>query len=141
MLQTPFGFRDATNAFCVIWIPLFCFILSLGLVFRISKFPIERISSSTALGHISQHYKIAASASKSKCADYDGKGDINVFLPKVELVTAIKGHTNERKAQFVASKLPGPAFDVYMRLTEDDKRETFNGFKEHLKKKFRERAT
>ena len=60
---------------------------------------------------------MAASGSKAKCTDYEGKGDVNVFLTKVDLVASIKGHTDEKKAQFVASKLSGPAFDVYMRLS------------------------
>ena len=78
---------------------------------------------------------MASSSSKAKCADFDGKGDVSVFLTKVELVAAIKGHANEKKAQFVASKLSGPAFDVYMRLSEDDKKD-FDRIKEQLKKEF-----
>ena len=79
---------------------------------------------------------MATSGSKAKCTDYEGKGDVNVFLTKVELVASIKGHTDEKKAQFVASKLSGPAFDVYMRLSEYDK-EDFPKIKEQLKKEFK----
>ena len=78
---------------------------------------------------------MASGSSKSKCAEFDGKGDVNVFLTKVELVASIKGHTDEKKAQFVASKLSGPAFDVYMRLNDDDKKD-FDKIKEQLKKEF-----
>ena len=70
-----------------------------------------------------QQNKMASSGSKAKCAEFDGKGDVNIFLTKVELVASIKGHANEKKAQFVASKLSGPAFDVYMRLSDDDKKD------------------
>lgn len=78
---------------------------------------------------------MASSGSKAKCAEFDGKGDVNIFLTKVELVASIKGHANEKKAQFVASKLSGPAFDVYMRLSDDDKKD-FDKIKEQLKKEF-----
>ena len=78
---------------------------------------------------------MAASGSKAKCTDYEGKSDINVFLTKVELVASCKGHTDEKKAQFVASKLSGPAFDVYMRLSDNDKKD-FTKIKEQLKKEF-----
>ena len=107
-------------------------------MFRRSKFPKERISIQLCLrSHFSGTHqnKMAASASKAKCANYDGKGDVNVFLTKVELVAAIKGHANEKKAQFVASKLSGPAFDVYMRLSDEHKRD-FDQIKEQLKKEF-----
>ena len=78
---------------------------------------------------------MASSSSKAKCAEFDGKSDVNIFLTKVELVASIKGHADEKKAQFVASKLSGPAFDVYMRLSNDDKKD-FEKIKEQLKKEF-----
>ena len=46
-----------------------------------------------------------ASSSRKENIEFDGRGDVKVFLTKVELVAAIKGHTDEKKAQFVASKL------------------------------------
>ena len=76
-----------------------------------------------------------ASSSKRENIEFDGRGDVKVFLTKVELVAAIKGHTDETKAQFVASKLSGPAFDVYMRLSEDDRKE-YDTIKEELTKEF-----
>ena len=63
------------------------------------------------------------SSSKIKCVDFDGKGDIKTFLTKVEIVASIKEYADEKKAQFLASKLVGPAFDVYMRLSDDDKKQ------------------
>ena len=78
---------------------------------------------------------MASSSSKAKCADFEGKGNVNVFLTKVGLIAAIKGHADEKKAQFLASKLSGPAFDGYMRLSGDDKKD-FGIIKEQLKKEF-----
>ena len=78
---------------------------------------------------------MASGTSKAKCTEFEGKGDVNTFLTKVELVASIKGHTDEKKAQFVASKLSGPAFDVYMRLSDGDKKD-FTKIKEQLKKEF-----
>ena len=75
------------------------------------------------------------SSGKTKCAEYDGKGDVKVFLAKVELVAAVKGHADEKKAQFVASKLSGPAFDVYMRMSDGDKKD-FDKIKAELSKEF-----
>ena len=78
---------------------------------------------------------MASGGNKAKCTEFDGKGNVNVFLTKVELIASIKGHADEKKAQFVASKWSGPAFDVYMRLSEEDKK-SFDVIKEQLKKEF-----
>lgn len=61
------------------------------------------------------------SSSKVKC--FDGTGDVQVFITRVKLVAAIKGYEGEKKAQFLASLLMPPAFDVYMRLSDDDKKD------------------
>ena len=47
---------------------------------------------------------------------------MKVFLTKLELVAAIKGYEDEKKAQYLASKLVPPAFDVYLRLSAEDKK-------------------
>ena len=67
--------------------------------------------------------------------NYDGTGNVRTFLTKVELEAALKGHVDEKKAQFAASKLNGPAFDVYTRLTDDDKKD-YTKLKEELLKEF-----
>ena len=46
-----------------------------------------------------------ASAGKVKCDEFDGTTDVKVFLTKVEIVASIKGYADEKKAQFLASKL------------------------------------
>ena len=40
----------------------------------------------------------------------------------MELQPSLKGYTGLTAAQHIASKLEGPAFDVYLRLPEDDKK-------------------
>ena len=65
-------------------------------------------------------------ASKNISADklfFDGTGDVNRFVEKAELVANCKGHADENKANFIASKLGGSAFDVYRRLSTEDKKD------------------
>ena len=61
--------------------------------------------------------------------------DIRNFLAKIELEAALKDYADEKKANFLASRLIGPAFEVYMRLTDADK-EDFAKIKEELLKEF-----
>ena len=80
-------------------------------------------------------YYTMASAGKVKCDEFNGTTDVKVFLTKVEIVASIKGYEGEKKAQFLASKLLEPAFDIYMRLSDDD-RKSFARIKEELLKEF-----
>lgn len=57
---------------------------------------------------------------KVKC--FDGTGDVKVFIEKVSLHSSLKGYDGEKAAQNLASKLEGRAFDVYMRLSTDDRK-------------------
>ena len=66
---------------------------------------------------------------------FDGTGDVACFVEKVELIATLKGHTDEKKAIFIASKLGGSAFDVYRRLSTDDKKDS-GKIKEELLKEF-----
>ena len=66
---------------------------------------------------------------------YDGTANVKSFLEKVHLEASIKGYVDEKRAQFLASRLIGPAFDVYMRLPEDDKKD-FDKIKDELSKEF-----
>ena len=67
---------------------------------------------------------------------FDGTGDVQSFVEKVELMATLKGHnTNEPKATFIASRLVGTAFDVYRRMSADDKKDP-EKLKENLKKEF-----
>ena len=66
---------------------------------------------------------------------FDGSTDVKTFLTKVELETSLKDYVDEKKANFLASRLVGPAFDVYMRLS-DKKKKDFEEIKADLKKEF-----
>ena len=55
---------------------------------------------------------------------FDGQGDVKAFITKVALHCSLKGYTAEKKAQALASKLEGPAFDVYLRLSNEDKQKS-----------------
>ena len=60
---------------------------------------------------------------EAKSKSYDGTGDVKVFLEKVSLSSALKEYEGEKVAQNLASRLEGHAFDVYMRLSADDKKD------------------
>ena len=66
---------------------------------------------------------------------FNGEGDVRDFITKVELYSALKGYTEEKCAQNLASRLEGPAFDVYLRLNQEDKKKV-NRLKEELLKEF-----
>ena len=74
-------------------------------------------------------------SSKKIKVTFDGKTDVNNFLTKVELESSLKDYADEKKANFLASRLVGPAFDVYMRLS-DEKKKVFDEIKAELKKEF-----
>ena len=57
------------------------------------------------------------------------------FIEKVEIIAALKGHTEENEAMFIASKLTGQAFDVHRRLSVDDKKDP-SKIKEQLRKEY-----
>ena len=54
---------------------------------------------------------------------FNGTGDIQVFLTKVEIQSSLKGYTEEKLAQAIASRLEGPAFDVYLRMSSEDRKD------------------
>ena len=66
---------------------------------------------------------------------FDGNGDVTKFVEKIELIATLKGHTEEKKAIFIASKLGSSAFDVYRRLSTDDKKDP-EKVKENLLKEY-----
>ena len=66
---------------------------------------------------------------------FNGDGDISGFITKVELYSALKEYDDEKRAQNLASRLEGPAFDVYLRLDQDD-RKNINKLKDELLKEF-----
>ena len=66
---------------------------------------------------------------------FDGTGDVASFLEKADLLASLNGHTEEKKAKYIASKLGSSAFDVYRRLSTDDKKDP-EKIQEQLLKEF-----
>ena len=60
---------------------------------------------------------------EGKSTTFNGTGDVRSFITKVELYSSLKSYTGEKCAQALASKLEGPAFDVYLRLTSEDRKD------------------
>ena len=72
---------------------------------------------------------------KSKLDRFDGKGDVNAFIKKMELLIAMKGYEGEKAAQAMASQLELPAFNVYLRMSADDQKDVAK-LKAELKKQY-----
>ena len=62
---------------------------------------------------------------------FDGTGDIQAFIAKVDIISSLKGYTDEKRVQALASKLEGNAFDVYLRMSAED-RNNFDTIKAEL---------
>ena len=54
---------------------------------------------------------------------YDGTSDVRKFVTKVDLEGSLKEYAGEKKAQYIASKLVGHAMDVYLRMTDEEKKD------------------
>ena len=74
-------------------------------------------------------------ASSKKVEYFDGKGDVNAFIVKVELYNKLKKYAGEDAATSLASRLQEPAFNVYMRMSEDDRKDV-EKIKTELKKQY-----
>ena len=62
-------------------------------------------------------------ASKShKSLVFDGTHNVKEFITKCQLECSVKGYEDEKKANFLGCRLIGPAFDVYMRLSVNEKK-------------------
>ena len=62
-------------------------------------------------------------AKDKKLTTFDGKGNVVEFVKKVSLHSSLKGYDGEKKAQNLASRLSGPAFEVYLRMTDEDQKD------------------
>ena len=58
-----------------------------------------------------------------KVESFTGREDVKKFITKCDLHCNIKGYDGEKKAAFIAGRLEEPAFDVYMALSEEDKKD------------------
>ena len=62
-------------------------------------------------------------ASSIKVTTFNGKGDVNAFLVKVDLYNKLKKFEGEDAAVSLASRLEEPAFNVYLRMSEADRKD------------------
>ena len=74
-------------------------------------------------------------SSKRVKITFDGSTDVTKFVTKIELEASLKEYADEMKANFLASRLVGPVFDVYLRLTTEQKKD-FDDIKAELKNEF-----
>ena len=58
-----------------------------------------------------------------KVESFTGREDVKKFITKCDLHCNIKGYDGEKKAAFIAGRLEEPAFDVYMALSAEDKKD------------------
>ena len=72
---------------------------------------------------------------EAKLQNFDGSGDVNIFIEKISLRSALKGFEGEKAAQNLTCHLKGRAFDVYLRLSEADKKDP-SKIQEELKREF-----
>lgn len=60
---------------------------------------------------------------ESNIKSYNGTENVRVFIEKVSIHSALKGYESEKAAQNIASRLEGRAFDVYLRLSDADRKD------------------
>ena len=61
---------------------------------------------------------MAEAYSSQSAPSFDGQGDINLWLLKMEFWCSTKGYGNKKEAHALASKLTGAAFLVVARMLE-----------------------
>ena len=66
---------------------------------------------------------------------FNGKGDVNTFIIITELYIKLKKLEGEDATMLIASRLEDPAFHIYLRLSEEDKK-SIARIKEELKKQY-----
>ena len=72
---------------------------------------------------------------KTKLKLYDGSTDVREFITKCALECSVKDYADEKKANYLGSKLTGHAFDVYMRLSDANKA-SFDAIRDELYQEF-----
>ena len=66
---------------------------------------------------------------------FNGSGDVKAFVKKVELLASMKNYEGEKLAAAMATRLEGPALDLFLRLSEAEQKEP-SRLKEELFKEF-----
>ena len=73
--------------------------------------------------------------SKDSPQAFDGSGNLLSFLDRVSVWTSLKEYDGKKKALALASRLEGPAFENYRRLT-DEERTDYTTIEASLKREF-----
>ena len=60
---------------------------------------------------------------ETKLQSFDGSREVEIFIEKISLHSALKGFGGKKAAQNLASRLEGRAFDVHLQLSEADKKD------------------
>ena len=58
---------------------------------------------------------MASLSSSSQNVMFTGKGDVDAFIAKIEVLNKLKKYEGEEAAAFIASSLEESAFNVYLR--------------------------
>ena len=70
---------------------------------------------------------------------FGGSGDLLAFLDRINIWKELKNFQGQKKALALASRLEGPAFDNYLRLSEDEKN-SVDAFVKSLEREFLRRS-
>ena len=89
---------------------------------------------SPTLGNITstESYLVKMDPKDNNLTPFDGTGNVVEFVKKVSLHSALKGYDVEKQAQNLASRLSGPAFEVYLRMSDADQKDVSKIEKELL---------
>ena len=66
---------------------------------------------------------------------FDGSGNVNRFINRMECHLKVKKLEGEEAAAVIASRLEEPAFNVYMRLSTNDKKDV-DKIKKELRRQY-----
>ena len=63
------------------------------------------------------------SPKKWSWVSFNGTGNVVEFVKKMDLLPTLKAYDGEKLAQNLASRSSGSAFDVYLRLSDEDQKD------------------
>ena len=100
--------------------------------------PIRKSLLIPTLGNITsiELYLVKMEPKDKKLTSFDGTGYVVEFIKKVSLHSALKGYDGKKQAQNLAGRFSGPAFEVYLRMSDDDQKD-FSKIEKELLTEFR----
>ncbi len=76
-----------------------------------------------------------SASAQGKSLTFNGTGNVRSFFAKVEIYSSLKSYTGEKCTEALASKFEGPAFDVYLHLSSEERKDA-SKIKAELLKEF-----